>query len=174
MDFAEQSTNPDVWWFRLITKVPKVRRILFLEQLCSNSRCVGDLHCSAGIASPSECTTDMNACWWSDRMLSESSIDVSGVPDNANCSHPKPWHLNSPLLTRRLHGFIELSPYFHIRPIQLEPSLVRPSNVFTVINSPMGPGEPCAEHERAFGSETHINDGPLSSLHADTCWYASV
>ncbi|GFW80514.1 uncharacterized protein TNCV_2416161 [Trichonephila clavipes] len=47
--------------------------------------------------------------------------------------------LNSPLLTCRVHGFMRLPPYLHtsISSIQLETRLVRPGNVFPVINSPM-------------------------------------
>ncbi|GFU66395.1 uncharacterized protein TNCV_291931 [Trichonephila clavipes] len=55
--------------------------------------------------------------------------------------------LNSPLLICRIHGFMRLSPYPYtsISSIQLETRLVRPGNVFLVINSSMsaltGPGE---------------------------------
>ncbi|GBL90717.1 hypothetical protein AVEN_203262-1 [Araneus ventricosus] len=47
--------------------------------------------------------------------------------------------LNSPLLTNRVYGLMMSSPYSYtrIRPIQLETRLVRPGNVFPVINSPM-------------------------------------
>ncbi|GBL70725.1 hypothetical protein AVEN_165662-1 [Araneus ventricosus] len=88
------------------------------------------------------------------KYLSESSLDVSGVPYHANCTRPIHVHihhrgsniLNSPLLTNRVYGLM-MSPYSYtcIRPLQLETRLVRPGNVFPVINSPMvvlpGPGE---------------------------------
>ncbi|GBO12240.1 hypothetical protein AVEN_173726-1 [Araneus ventricosus] len=75
------------------------------------------------------------------------------------------------------------SPYSYtcIRPIQLQTRLVRPGNVFPVINSPMvvlsGPGEeesivPCSQERYTSGPSAlraHINDGPLNSWHADTC-----
>ncbi|GBM14493.1 hypothetical protein AVEN_101146-1 [Araneus ventricosus] len=78
--------------------------------------------------------------------------------------------LNSPLLTNRVYGLMMLSPYSYtsIRPIQLEAKLVKPGNVFPVINSLMevlsGPGasyqvklcavQSTAVHEWAFGSES--------------------
>ncbi|GBL97375.1 hypothetical protein AVEN_170488-1 [Araneus ventricosus] len=83
--------------------------------------------------------------------LSESSLDVSGVHITPTAHFP--YHhrgstrLNSPLLTNRVYGLMMLSPYSYmcIRPIQMETRLVRPGNVFPVINSPMvvlsGPGE---------------------------------
>ncbi|GBO32548.1 hypothetical protein AVEN_172444-1 [Araneus ventricosus] len=55
--------------------------------------------------------------------------------------------LNSTLLTNRVYGLMMLSPYSYtcIRPMQSETRLVRPGNVFPVINSPMvvssDPGE---------------------------------
>ncbi|GFW40030.1 uncharacterized protein TNCV_5117131 [Trichonephila clavipes] len=54
---------------------------------------------------------------------------------------------NGPLLTCRVHGFMRLSPYLYTSNsfIQLETRLVRPGNVYPVINSPMSvltdPGE---------------------------------
>ncbi|GBM06694.1 hypothetical protein AVEN_190905-1 [Araneus ventricosus] len=76
-----------------------------------------------------------------------------------------------------------LSPYSYmcIRPIQLETRLVRPGNVFPVINSPMvvlsGPGGELSFvlcSQQRYTSEpsalrAHINDDPLNSSHADTC-----
>ncbi|GFY24788.1 uncharacterized protein TNCV_2689791 [Trichonephila clavipes] len=67
--------------------------------------------------------------------------------------HTTPYHrrastsLNIPLLTCRAHGFMRMSlyPYTSINSNQLETKLVRPGNVFPVINSPMSvltaPGE---------------------------------
>ncbi|GBN34158.1 hypothetical protein AVEN_34875-1 [Araneus ventricosus] len=93
-----------------------------------------------------DCTGYLSACH-----LSESSLDVSG--SHITPTAPVPYHhrgftrLNSPLLTNRVYGLMMLSPYSYscIRLIQLETRLVRPGNVFTVINSPMvvfsGPGE---------------------------------
>ncbi|GBM70305.1 hypothetical protein AVEN_262523-1 [Araneus ventricosus] len=85
------------------------------------------------------------------KYLSESSLDVSGIPYHANCTRPTPsqrsTRLSSPLLTNRVYVLMTSSPYPYtcIRPIQLETRLVRPGNVFPVINSPMvvlsGPGE---------------------------------
>ncbi|GBN63842.1 hypothetical protein AVEN_88585-1 [Araneus ventricosus] len=82
---------------------------------------------------------------------SESSLDVSGIPYHSNCTvpyhHKGSTRLHSPLLTNRVYGLMMLSPYSYtcIRPIQLETRLVRPGNVFPVINSPMvvlsDPGE---------------------------------
>ncbi|GBO41481.1 hypothetical protein AVEN_254787-1 [Araneus ventricosus] len=83
--------------------------------------------------------------------LSESSLDISGAPYHANCTHPIPsqrlHQIDSPLLRNRVYGLMMSSPYSYtcIRPLQLETRLVRPGNVFPVINSPMvvlsGPGE---------------------------------
>ncbi|GBN04880.1 hypothetical protein AVEN_124491-1 [Araneus ventricosus] len=75
------------------------------------------------------------------------------------------------------------SPYSYtcIRPIQLATRLVKPGNVFPVINSPMvelsGPGEESSFvqcSQQRYTSEpsaprAHINDGPLNCSHADTC-----
>ncbi|GBO43371.1 hypothetical protein AVEN_275172-1 [Araneus ventricosus] len=75
------------------------------------------------------------------------------------------------------------SPYSHtcIRPIQLETKLIRPGNVFPVINSPtvvlLGPEEEysfvqCSQQRYTSGPSalrSHINNGPLNSSHADTC-----
>ncbi|GBN11286.1 hypothetical protein AVEN_202276-1 [Araneus ventricosus] len=75
--------------------------------------------------------------------LSESSLDVSGVPYHANCTRPIP--------SQRFHQIEQspddkqglwindLSPYSYtcIRPIQLETRLVGRGNVFPVVNSPM-------------------------------------
>ncbi|GFU52316.1 uncharacterized protein TNCV_3958421 [Trichonephila clavipes] len=74
--------------------------------------------------------------------LSESYLDVSRVPYHANCTRPIPHRastsLNSPLLTCKVHRFMRLSPYPYtsISSIQLQTRLVRPGNVFPVINSP--------------------------------------
>ncbi|GBL80853.1 hypothetical protein AVEN_26276-1 [Araneus ventricosus] len=38
---------------------------------------------------PSECTMDMNGCRML-KYLSESSLDVSGIPYHANCTRPMP------------------------------------------------------------------------------------
>ncbi|GFU05079.1 uncharacterized protein TNCV_574341 [Trichonephila clavipes] len=79
--------------------------------------------------------------------LSKSYIDVSVVPYHAVCYHRASTSLNSLLLTCRVQGFMRLSPYPYtfISSIQLETRLVRPGNVFPVINNPMsvltGPDE---------------------------------
>ncbi|GBM09375.1 hypothetical protein AVEN_184082-1 [Araneus ventricosus] len=83
--------------------------------------------------------------------LSESSLDVSGIPitptEHVPYHHRGSTRLNSPLLTNRVYGLIISSPYSYtcIRPIQLKTRLVRRGNVFPVINSAMvvlsGPGE---------------------------------
>ncbi|GFW01422.1 uncharacterized protein TNCV_5030721 [Trichonephila clavipes] len=75
--------------------------------------------------------------------LSESYVDVSGVPYHSNCTAP--FHhraftgLNSSLLTCRVHGFLRLSPYPYasISSMLLETRLVRQGNVFLVISSLM-------------------------------------
>ncbi|GBN19130.1 hypothetical protein AVEN_163966-1 [Araneus ventricosus] len=75
--------------------------------------------------------------------LSESSLDVS--ESHITPTEHVPYHhrgsirLNNPLLTNRVYGLMMSSPYSHtcILPIQLETRLVRPGNVFPVINSPM-------------------------------------
>ncbi|GBM14699.1 hypothetical protein AVEN_71983-1 [Araneus ventricosus] len=77
------------------------------------------------------------------KYLSESSLDVSGshITPTAHVPyhHRGSTRLNSPLLTNRVYGLMMSSPYscMCIRPIQLETRLVRPGNVFPVINSPM-------------------------------------
>ncbi|GBM35293.1 hypothetical protein AVEN_38158-1 [Araneus ventricosus] len=73
------------------------------------------------------------------------------VPYHANCTRHIPsqrlTRLNSPLLINRVNGLMMSSPYSYtcIHPIQLETRLVRPGNVFPVINNRMvvlsGPGE---------------------------------
>ncbi|GBM04076.1 hypothetical protein AVEN_247948-1 [Araneus ventricosus] len=73
-----------------------------------------------------------------------SRIKLTG---NSPYHHRGSTRLNSSLLTCWVHGFMKLSPYQHmsIHPIQLETRLVRPGNLFPVINSSMaalvGPGE---------------------------------
>ncbi|GFV54652.1 uncharacterized protein TNCV_3843721 [Trichonephila clavipes] len=93
--------------------------------------------------------------------------------------------LNSPLLTCRVHGFMRMSPYpyTYISSIQLETRLVRPGNVFPIINSPMsvltGPGEvyslvSCSQQGYTSGHsapKTHIDDVSLGGSYGDTfCW----
>ncbi|GFU10310.1 uncharacterized protein TNCV_150741 [Trichonephila clavipes] len=64
-------------------------------------------------------------------------------PYHANCTHPNHHRastsLNNPLLTCRVHELMRLSPYPYtfISSIQLETRLVRPGNMFPVINSLM-------------------------------------
>ncbi|GBO03081.1 hypothetical protein AVEN_185126-1 [Araneus ventricosus] len=78
--------------------------------------------------------------------------------------HKSSTRLNSPFLTNRVYGLMMPSPYSYtcIRPIQLETRLVRPDNVFLVINSCVaGPRrgvklctvQSATVHEWAFGSE---------------------
>ncbi|GFV55401.1 uncharacterized protein TNCV_146741 [Trichonephila clavipes] len=69
------------------------------------------------------------------------------IKHNTHSHHRASTSLNSRLVTCRVHGFLRLSPYPYtsISSIQSETKLVRPGNVFLVINSPMlvltGPGE---------------------------------
>ncbi|GFW49384.1 uncharacterized protein TNCV_3058911 [Trichonephila clavipes] len=74
---------------------------------------------------------------------SESYLDASGghiMPTAYTPYHHRAsTSMNSPLLISRVHGFMRLSPYPYtsINSIELERRLVRPGNVFLVINSPM-------------------------------------
>ncbi|GFT93276.1 uncharacterized protein TNCV_2220351 [Trichonephila clavipes] len=90
--------------------------------------------------------------------------------------------LNSPLLTCTAHGFMRLSPYPYmtISSIQLETRLVRPGNMFPVINSPIsvltGPSEAqsfVSYSQQGYTSEPsapklHINNVSLDGSHGDT------
>ncbi|GBM26495.1 hypothetical protein AVEN_206178-1 [Araneus ventricosus] len=85
------------------------------------------------------------------KYLSESSLDVSEVTYHANCTCSIPsqrlHQIEKSPVTNRVYRLMMLSPYSYtcIRPIQLETRLVRPSNVFPVVNSPLlvfsDPGE---------------------------------
>ncbi|GFX71917.1 uncharacterized protein TNCV_1443401 [Trichonephila clavipes] len=77
--------------------------------------------------------------WLRNCHLSESYLDVSGVPYYAPYHHRASTSLNSPWLTCRVHGFTRLSlhPYISISSIQLETRLVGPGNMFPVVNRPM-------------------------------------
>ncbi|GFX48029.1 uncharacterized protein TNCV_4113641 [Trichonephila clavipes] len=76
--------------------------------------------------------------------LSESHITLIA---DLRYHHRASTSLNSPLLTCSDYGFMRMSPYPYtsISLIQLETRLIRPRNVFPVINSLMsvlaGPGE---------------------------------
>ncbi|GBM67021.1 hypothetical protein AVEN_47192-1 [Araneus ventricosus] len=77
------------------------------------------------------------------RVVSRRITPTAHVPYH----HRGSSRLNIPLLTNRVYGLMMSSPYSYtcVRPIQLETRLVRPGNVFPVINSSMavlsGPGE---------------------------------
>ncbi|GBL69490.1 hypothetical protein AVEN_121806-1 [Araneus ventricosus] len=68
------------------------------------------------------------------RRIRDPTSPTAHVPYHHRCFT----RLNSPLLTNRVYGLMMSSPYSYtyIPPIQLETRLVRPGNVFPVINSP--------------------------------------
>ncbi|GBN51468.1 hypothetical protein AVEN_5707-1 [Araneus ventricosus] len=113
--------------------------------------------------------------------MSESSLDVSGVPYHANCTRPIP--------SQRLHQ-IEQSPVdkqgLRINDVVSILVHVHPSD--TIGNETRQTRQPVSSHQQSNGSvvgprrcsqqrytsgpsdlRVHINDGPLNSFHAVTC-----
>ncbi|GBM32220.1 hypothetical protein AVEN_131609-1 [Araneus ventricosus] len=101
------------------------------------------------------------------KYLSESSLDVSGVPYHANCTRPIPsTRLNSPLLTNRVYGLMMSSAYSYtcIRTIGNETRQTRQrvSNNQQSNGSFVGPRrgvkhctvQSTTEHECTIGSES--------------------
>lgn len=103
-------------------------------------------------------------------------------PYHHKCSNS----LNIPLLTRSFHRFMRLSssPYASIHPIQLKTRLIRPDHASNHhwSNGSVGGSRqgvklwPCHNGTRSGlrHQKAHINDGPLNSLHADTCLWRSI
>ena len=123
-------------------------RWVFLKPLYSNSGCVGCCIVLLTLPKSVRKHNDMNGCRWSARMNTYLSpvrvisrpIWRSHITPTAQAPHHY-WvstSLNRPLLTCRVHGFMR-SPYLYtsIHSKQLETRLVRPGNMFPVINHQM-------------------------------------
>ena len=139
--------NVHVWGVWGPAEVFKLRTV-FLKPLCSNPGHVG---CCIGLLELP------NGHEWMQVISQDAYIRVtcqsciSGVPYHSNCTHPTPLQslhqLEQSSADMQVHGFMKLSPYPYtsVCSIQLKIRLVRPVNMFPVINSPMsvltGPGE---------------------------------
>lgn len=139
--------NVRVWGAWWPSKVFKLRRV-FLEPLCSNS---GRVWCRFVLLELAKSVGMHNRHEWMQvirqdayvRVTCQSHLDVPGVAyhSTAHVLHHSraSTRMNRPLLTCRVHGFMRLSlyPYTSIRSIQFDTRLVRPGNMFSVINSSM-------------------------------------